>query len=81
MFAVAIVLCTFWAIIMMFLFLRNEWVWKIRLKVIHKERNLYQYLPSSEEMIYKYFTHWSYDYFINLAQQRKVQHDKKRTGK
>ena len=81
MFAVAIVLFTFCTIIMMFLFLRNEWVNKIRLKVMDKEWNLYQYLPSGDEMIYRYFLHWSYGYFINLAQQRRAQHDKERTGK
>ena len=49
-----------WSLFMLF---RNDWVYKVRTRILHEDMDRYMRLPSYEGMLYKFWV-WDVERFI-----------------
>lgn len=57
---ICILIISIWAAYML---IRNEAVYKFRVKTLYDSPNVYHKLPSYEDMIYKYWYVWDFERF------------------
>lgn len=59
-------------VILFYLYIRNEWVYKTRIGIINSnDYKYYDKLPGYSEMVLKYFWIWSAKKFIEQAKKSK----------